>query len=97
MNTRGNDEGIGSQKSGDASRVRETKFTVKQSAQGGWVVCEGGFEKPLADFDKRDDAIEYARGVAATKPRATITADGDSGSVPLHESYALDPSTHKSV
>jgi hypothetical protein len=98
MNTRDNDEVIaGSRESGDPSEVREIKFTVKQSGQGSWVVCEGGFEKPLADFDNRDDAIEYARGVAATKPRATVTADGDSSSVPLHESYALDPSTRRSL
>ena len=42
-------------------RYAEIKFTVKQSGQGSWVVCEGGFEKPLADFDNRDDAIDYAR------------------------------------
>jgi hypothetical protein len=98
MSTRENDERMaGSRASGGESAARETKFTVKHSGQGRWVVCEGGFEKPLADFDKRDDAIEYARGVAATKPRATVTADGDSGSVPLHESYKLEPSTHKSL
>ena len=98
MNTRENDERIvESRKPGDATDVPETMFIVKQSGQGRWVVCEGGFEKPLADFDKRDDAIEYARGVAATKPRATVTADGDSGSVPLRESYVLDPSTHRSL
>jgi len=98
MNTRQSDERIvGGRKSGDASEVRETKFTVKQSAQGRWGVCEGGFEKPLAEFDERDDAIDYARGVATTKPRASVEADGDDDSAPLHESYALDPSTHKSL
>jgi hypothetical protein len=88
---------VGSRKSGDASEVRETKFTVKQSGQSRWVVYETGFEKPLAEFDQRDDAIGYARGLAATKARASVDADGDNGSAPLHESYALDPSTNKSL
>ena len=95
MNTR--HSGVGSRESGDASEGRETKFTVKQSAQGRWGVCEGGFEKPLAEFDQRDDAIDYARGLAATKSRASVEAEGENGSAPLHESYTLDPSTHKSL
>ena len=51
----------------------------------------------MAEFDERDDAIDYARGMAATKPRASVDADGDDDSAPLHESYVLDPSTHKSL
>ena len=96
MNTRQSDERIGgSRESGDASEARKTKFTVKQSEQGRWAVCEAGFERPLAEFDQRDDAIDYARGVAATKPRAIVDADGDNDSPPLYESYTLDPSTRK--
>ena len=98
MTMRQSDERIvGSRKSDDEPEVRETKFTVKLAGPGNWVVCEAGFEEPLAEFEERDEAIEYARGVAATKPRASVDADGDDDSAPLHESYALDPSTHKSL
>lgn len=95
MNTRQGDHWMGSRGSGDTSEVRETKFTVKQSGQGPWAVCEAGFEKALAEFDEREEAIEYARGLAATKPRASVDADGDDDSAPLYETYTLDPSTHK--
>ncbi len=71
-------------------------FTVKKSLRGTWAVCETGFEKPLAEFEERDDALEYARGLAATKPRASIDAEGDEGSPRLNESYALDPVSGKS-
>jgi hypothetical protein len=97
MNTRQTGEDIGGgQERGDAPEVQETKFTVKRSEQGCWAVCETGFRKSLAEFGNRDDAIEYARGIAATKARASLDADGDDSAAPVHETFALDPSVHKS-
>ena len=77
--------------------VRETKFTVKQSRPGRWSVCEAGFEKPLAEFADRDEAIDYARAIAATKPRASLDAEGDNGSTAVHENFELETSTHKQL
>jgi hypothetical protein len=74
-------------------RESSTVFTVKRSGRGRWAVCESGFEKPLAEFDERVDALEYARGIAGTKPRASIDADGDESSPPINETYTLDPGT----
>lgn len=71
-------------------------FTVKKSVRGTWAVCETGFEKPLAEFEERDDALEYARGLAGTKPRASVDAEGDGSSPGVNESYALDPVSGKS-
>ena len=71
-------------------------FTVKKSARGTWAVCESGYEKPLAEFEERTDALDYARGLAATKPRASIDAEGDESSPGVNESYALDPVSGKS-
>jgi hypothetical protein len=73
-----------------------TVFTVKRSAHGRWAVCETGFEEPLAEFEERNDAIEYARGIAGTKPRASIDAEGDDTFPAINERYALDPVTGKS-
>ncbi len=75
---------------------RQIVFTVKKSPRGTWAVCETGFEKPLAEFDERDAALEYARGIAVTKPRASIEAAGDGSSPGLTESYALDPVSGRS-
>lgn len=77
--------------------VTSTIFTVKKSGRGRWAVCESGFEKPLAEFDERVDAIEYARGIAGTKPRASIDAEGDATSPAINETYALDPKTGTST
>lgn len=71
-------------------------FTVKKSTEGRWAVCETGFQEPLAEFEERDEAIEYARGIAATKPRASVDAESDNVSPGVHESYALNPVSGKS-
>jgi len=73
-----------------------TELTVKRSTLGRWEVCEAGFEKALADFDTRDDAIHYARGIASTRPRASIDAEPDDRLPELRERYALDPVSGKS-
>jgi len=50
----------------NTAQPRKTVLTVKHSMQGRWEVCDAAQEqKPLADFDSRDDALEYARGVAS--------------------------------
>jgi len=71
-------------------------FTVKKSPGGTWAVCETGLQVPLAEFDEREDAIEYARGIAATKARASIDAEADGSAPGLRESYVLDPVSGKS-
>ena len=73
------------------------QITVKRDARGRWAVCESGFEAAIADFDDREDAIEYARGIASTKPRASIDAESMDDLPAVRESYALDPVSGKSA
>ncbi len=40
---------------------------VQQSANGQWDVNETGFEKPLATFENKEKALEYANDIAKTK------------------------------
>jgi hypothetical protein len=40
---------------------------VQQSVNGQWDVNETGFEKPLATFEIREKAVEYANDIAKTK------------------------------
>lgn len=40
---------------------------VKAGSNGQWDVNEVGFEKPLASFDDKDKAFEYANDIARTK------------------------------
>lgn len=72
-------------------------ITVKRDPHGRWAVCESGFEAAIAEFDQRDDALEYARGIASTKPRARIDAESQDDKPAVRESYALDPVSGKSA
>ena len=54
-------------------------FCVTQGESGKWNVSEEGFEKPLATFDARDDAEEYARDLAATKQGSTVKMPEQAG------------------
>jgi hypothetical protein len=58
-------------------------FCVSAGQGGQWHVSEQGFEKPLATFQSRDEAEEYARDLARTKEGSTVRmpediADGQS-------------------
>ena len=47
-------------------------FCVSAGSNGEWQVSEQGFEKPLATFQTRDEAEEYARDLARTKEGSTV-------------------------
>ena len=47
-------------------------FSVVAGKSGQWDVKEEGFEKSLASFDEREDAIEYAQDLAGTKDGSTV-------------------------
>jgi hypothetical protein len=53
-------------------------FCVKAGRNGQWNVLEEGFEKPLAMFDDRNDAMKYARDLADTKEGATVRVEDES-------------------
>ena len=74
-----------------------TVLTVKHSMQGRWEVCDAALEKPLADFENRDDALEYARGIATTKSEASVQTFDQYGEPELRESYVLDATSGRSV
>ena len=47
-------------------------FCVTEGKSGEWQVSEEGFEKPLATFQSRDEAEEYARDIARTKEGSIV-------------------------
>ena len=47
-------------------------YVVERAMTGQWDVNEQGFEKPIASFQEKGDAVEYARRLAATKDDAQI-------------------------
>lgn len=53
-----------------------TKFIVKAGRSGQWMVLEEGFDKPLASFDDKADAMEYAQSLADTKEGGTVEVEG---------------------
>jgi hypothetical protein len=45
---------------------------VMRSAHGRWNVCESDFEDPLAAFDDRQSACDYANKISANMDAATV-------------------------
>lgn len=76
---------------------QKTVLTVKHSMQGRWEVCDTALEEPLADFEQRDQALDYARGIATTKPDASVQTFDEWGDPELRESYVLDPASGRSI
>jgi len=54
-------------------------FCVVPDASGQWQVKEEGFEKSLASFDEREDALEYAQDLAGTKQGAKVKIYDEKG------------------
>ncbi len=75
----------------------KTVLTVKHSMQGRWEVCDAALEKPLADFETRDDALEYARGIATTKSEASVQTFDQWGEPEPLEAYVLGKSGHTTL
>ena len=50
-----------------------------QDYDGQWNVLEEGFDKPLASFDDRDDAIEYAQDLSDTKDGSQVKIYDEEG------------------
>ena len=53
--------------------------SVGQDYDGQWNVLEEGFDKPLASFEDRDDAIEYAQDLADTKEGSQVKVYDEDG------------------
>ncbi len=79
------------------SHSKRTVLTVKHSMVGRWEVCDTALEKPLADFDKRDEALDYARGIAVTKAAASVQAFDQWGEPELREAYVLDAASGRTI
>ena len=56
----------------------KTVFTVTRNGEGKWDVCEQGFTKALASFDKEQDARDYANNLAKIKQDGSV-AGGQGG------------------
>ena len=55
--------------------TNETLFRVLRGKDGRWEVTQQTAKRPLARFDRMDDAMQYARDVQAENRRyAWITA-----------------------
>lgn len=76
---------------------QKTVLTVKHSMRGRWEVCDAALEEPLADFEQRQEAVDYARGIAATKSEASVQTFDEWGDPEPRESYALDTGAPRDV
>jgi hypothetical protein len=65
----------------ETSSMDTSIFVVSPSAGGKWNVVEEGLAKPIAWFDDKDDAIDYATELVKTKPSGRIDIRNGMGSV----------------
>ena len=47
-------------------------YKVQRSSSGQWEVNEEGFEKAIASFSVKDDAVDYAHRLAETRNAAEV-------------------------
>jgi len=50
----------------------KVRYIVEKSMAGRWDVNEEGFEEPIASFEEKADALEYALRLADTKTDARV-------------------------
>ena len=50
-------------------------FMVSHGPDSTWDVYEKGFDKPLASFERRTQACDYAHGLASLKPGSLVISD----------------------
>ena len=51
-------------------------FRVSHGENSQWDVNEMGFDKPLASFDSKQDACNYANDLAKSKPGSRVVVEG---------------------
>ncbi len=49
------------------------RYRIERSTAGMWDVNEDGFEEPIASFEDRTDALEYALRLADTKTDSQVS------------------------
>lgn len=52
-------------------------FRVSRGGNGRWDVWENDFEDPLASFDSKEDACDYANKMTMAKEGASVVVDED--------------------
>jgi hypothetical protein len=63
-------------------------FRISRSENGRWGVLENDFEKPLATFDDRQDACDYANKLSVTKEGSTVLMLDENNQVPAQNQDA---------
>lgn len=58
-------------------------------AVAGWTVIASSYRKSIADFEARDDALEYAISLAQSQPQAVVEVYGEDGSLEARSEYAF--------
>ena len=57
----------------EIKRLAEDHYTVEHSAPDRWEVNKRGFDKAIASFSDKNDAVDYARFLAEMQQSAEVT------------------------
>lgn len=69
-------------------KMEATVFRICVAAAG-WTVIESYCCKSIADFEVRDDALDYAFTLARNQPQAVVEVYGESGLLEARSEYAF--------
>lgn len=69
--------------------TRKTHHVVP-NPDGGWDVKKGGGEKAIKHFDKKQEAVDFGRGIAKSQNSEFIVHTKD-GKIQNPDSYGNDP------
>ena len=69
--------------------VRKTHHVVPNPG-GGWNVKKGGAEKASKHFDKKEDAVDYARQISKNQGTELVIHKKD-GTIQKSDSHGNDP------
>jgi hypothetical protein len=62
---------------------------VARGDAGRWDVSENEFEDPLASFDEKQDACDYANGLTKAKQGATVVVLDEGGGPAMQSQNSL--------
>jgi hypothetical protein len=69
-------------------KMEATVFRIRV-ADAGWTVVESYCMRSIADFEVRDDALDYAFALARSQPQAIVEVYGEGGLLEARSEYAF--------
>lgn len=74
--------------------MKKTTHVVPNSDRGGWDIKQGGGQRSSGHFEKKQDAIDRARGISKNQDSELVIHNRD-GKISQKDSHGNDPNPPK--